>query len=393
MKRIGLFLDSEPFGGGKFQYSLSMLEALLSLPKKEFCCVVGYSSNVWEKKINSPDIESFFLPRDFPRWLFDRVWRNLGLSIPFWQRLCSKYFTFSRTLLQKKCDLWIFPSEDNLAYQLPVPSIVTIFDLMHIYERRFPEVGAYGRFGRREYHFKNICRWGKGVLVDSEVGKKQVIDSYKVNSEKVFVLPFVAPSYIFSERANNSFDDKYQLPKKYLFYPAQFWEHKNHNRLINAIYQLKSQLSDLKLVLVGSKKNAYHSILENVKKLGLQNDVIFLGYVPDEDIGEIYRRARALVMPTFFGPTNIPPLEAFATGCPVAISGIYGMPEQLGNAALYFNPLSEEEISESIKKLWQNDQVCLDLSQKGATRLKFWNQNTFNQKVSEILAKVLEKSD
>jgi glycosyltransferase involved in cell wall biosynthesis len=99
----------------------------------------------------------------------------------------------------------------------------------------------------------------------------------------------------------------------------------------------------------------------------------------------IYQRARALIMPTFFGPTNIPPLEAFSLGCPVAISKIYGMPEQVGNAALLFDPSSETEIAEIMYRLWTDDELCDTLARKGRVRATIWNRSTFQERFEEIL--------
>jgi glycosyltransferase involved in cell wall biosynthesis len=84
-----------------------------------------------------------------------------------------------------------------------------------------------------------------------------------------------------------------------------------------------------------------------------------------------------LVFPTFFGPTNIPPLEAFALGCPVAASRIYGMPEQLGGAALFFDPRSEEEMAECIQRLWQDDRLCQRLSSNGLRKAQLWGPAQF----------------
>jgi glycosyltransferase involved in cell wall biosynthesis len=96
-------------------------------------------------------------------------------------------------------------------------------------------------------------------------------------------------------------------------------------------------------------------------------------------------------MPTFYGPTNIPPLEAMALGCPVAASKIYGMPEQLGDAALFFDPRSIEGIAQAMKVLWQDDNLCAELSQKGTARSLRWNQSHFNQRLHEIIQKVLQE--
>ena len=91
-------------------------------------------------------------------------------------------------------------------------------------------------------------------------------------------------------------------------------------------------------------------------------------------------------MPTYYGPTNIPPLEAFSVGCPVAISGIYGMPEQVGDAALLFNPDSVDEIASSIRRLWTDDKLCAELSEKGSKKAAQWGQKQFNERLRGIIA-------
>jgi len=260
---------------------------------------------------------------------------------------------------------------------------------MHRYERHFPESLSWWEYVTRERNYSNICQWAKGVLVDSEVGRQQVAQSYGMPLERIHVLPFVAAPYIRETRTPPDFDSRYPLPAKFIFYPAQFWEHKNHKRLINAIARLKKDLPDLALVLAGSPKNAYDSVIKLVNELGLTNDVHFLGYVPDEYMPELYRRARALVMPTFYGPTNIPPLEAFVAGCPVAISGTYGMPEQSGDAALFFNPESVEEIADCVRRLWTDDRLCAELVRNGKKRADNWGQKQFNERLRDIIDQLL----
>ena len=94
-------------------------------------------------------------------------------------------------------------------------------------------------------------------------------------------------------------------------------------------------------------------------------------------------------MPTFFGPTNIPPLEAFACGCPVAVSNIYGMPEQVGDAGLLFNPRSDVEIADTIYKLWTDNDIIKNLINMGHQKNKEWGQTQFNQRLLEIITKTI----
>jgi glycosyltransferase involved in cell wall biosynthesis len=256
---------------------------------------------------------------------------------------------------------------------------------MHIYEPQFPEVGSPGEIREREFHFIETCRWAKGVAVDSNVGKEQLIDAYKIERDRVYVLPYIAPKYIYDALESPPADLPYDLPKKYFFYPATFWLHKNHAGLFAAIARLRDQYPDIRLVLAGAKQNGFTEAFRKVEQLGISDNVVFLGYVPDSHMFELYRRARALIMPSFFGPTNIPPLEAFVAGCPVAAAGIYGVPEQVGDAALLFDPKSTQEIAAVMEKLWTDDALCADLIERGKKRAREWGPEQFSARLHKII--------
>ena len=307
-----------------------------------------------------------------------------------WQRSLTPYvLRVAREVIQQRCDLWIFASQESLAYEIPVPALMVIHDLMHRFQRRFPEVSAKGEYARRERHYQNVCRWARGILVESELGKRQVVECYGPNPESIYVLPTVPPQYIYDSQDQGGPLSSHGLPQKYFFYPAQFWEHKNHKRLIQALALLKNTHPDIHLVFVGSPKNAYVSVRALVDNLGLAENVHFLGYIPESEMAELYRRARALVMPTFFGPTNIPPREAIALGCPVAVSDIDGMREQMGEAALYFNPASVPEIAQVMETLWRDDALCRDLARRGLVRAAQWTQSHFNERLQDIIDAIL----
>lgn len=388
MKKIGLLLEAEPHFGGTFQYNQIILNALAALPADRFSTIVGYTSEKWLPYLQAHDISSVQIPRGLVGRAVGLGWTLLGLPIGLWRRLTPLFHPMARGLLREHCDLWIFPSCDLRSYQFPVPALVSIHDLMFRYEKRFSESASGWAYFNRERINRNNCYWSSGILVDSELGRQQMVDSYDIPASRVHVLPFIAPRYMHSTTVRPDFAVHYQLPGKYIFYPAQFWWHKNHLKLIEAVASLKRELPDLKLVLSGGRQNAYEAVLKRVEELDLVNDVVFSGYVPDADMPEFYRRARAMVMPTYYGPTNIPPLEAFAIGCPVAISGIYGMPEQAGGAALHFNPDSVAEIADCIRRLWVDDRLCAELAKKGRERAERWGQEQFNERVRQIIESV-----
>jgi glycosyltransferase involved in cell wall biosynthesis len=212
------------------------------------------------------------------------------------------------------------------------------------------------------------------------------MDSYGVVAERIHVLPFVAPRYLHDGASDEPLS--FATPPKFLFYPAQFWTHKNHERLLRALAAAKSQAQDIFLVLVGSKKNNYARIEALIGELGLDENVVNLGYVENRHMGALYRRARALVMPTFFGPTNIPPLEAFACGCPVAAADVYGMREQVGNAGLLFNPSSVDEIADALIRLWNDDDLHAELVRKSRAAAERWGAVQFGARLLEIVESV-----
>ncbi len=388
MKKVGLYLDCTP-PRGEFQINQFVLDAVAALPPERYSVIVAYSSELWSEYLKNYRLKSMYVAAGFWGRAFCHGWTLLGLPMGVWRSICPLFHTLTRVFLKEECDLWIFPSQNSRGYQIPVPALGSIHDLMHRYERSFQEAASPQEFRYRERMFRNLCRWAEGVVVDSEVGRQQVAESYGMPLERIHVLPFVAPPYIWENSPPPGFDSRYSLPPKFIFYPAQFWEHKNHKRLIRAVASLKKDLPDLSLVLAGSPKNAYDSVVKLIQELDLSASVQFLGYVPDEDMPELYRRARALVMPTFYGPTNIPPLEAFAAGCPVAISGIYAMPEQAGDAALFFDPKSAAEIAGCIYRLWSDDDLCSDLAEKGRQRASKWGRKQYNERLLHIVEQVI----
>lgn len=96
-----------------------------------------------------------------------------------------------------------------------------------------------------------------------------------------------------------------------------------------------------------------------------------------------------MVMPSYFGPTNIPPLEAMALGCPVIVSNKYAMPEQVGDAGLSFNPDSPEEIAQKIELVWQDEHLRQEMIRKGYQRVRGWKDIDFKKRFIHIILKTL----
>lgn len=384
--RIGLLLDMPAHGGGTFQYSQTMLDALLCLPRDAFEVVVVHTRPDWSAPLagSAADIHQVEVP--WPARLLQRAWNSLSLPPGPWRRWLYRLHPLPRTLVALDCDAWIFPAQDLWGIWTPVVAINTVHDLMHRYEPRFPEVGRADIRWRRERLHRAICRHSRVILVDSDLGGTHVAESYAPVGASLRVLPYaVPPAIAHGGDPAAPPPAHYGLPRKYLFYPAQFWKHKNHENLLRAIAMLRPSIPDIALVLVGSQKNAAAGVAALIGELGLEDCVWRLGYVPEQDMPALYRNARGMVMPSFFGPTNIPALEAIAMDCPVAVSGIYAVPAQLGDAALYFDPSSVDSIAAAVRALWTDDALVATLRSRHAEVVARHTTAVFAGRVRAIL--------
>jgi glycosyltransferase involved in cell wall biosynthesis len=380
---LGVHLAVRPEGGGMYQYCLAVARGLD--PRRS-----GWKLTAF---IEDPAWRSI-LPREFQLETIRSPWLNRAVCAAYRRvdrsldapRRSAFLFPHIPTLDRSGCDLVVFPGQDPASYRTRKPALVAIHDLMHRYEPNFEEYQG-GMFELRERHYRSICAFAAAILVDSELGKRHVIESYGREPDTVFVLPFVAPDYL-AEAPKVDVLAKYGLPSKYFFYPAQFWEHKNHLRLVEAIAIAKGRRVPVKLVLTGSPRDAHDRIVCRIAELGLSEDVRILGYVPSADMAALYRNAVATVFVSLIGPTNIPPLEAMAMGSPLVVSNIYAMPEQVGDAALLVDPRNADDIADKIERIWTDAALRALLAKRGLARTAAWTQEDFGLRLREIVQAV-----
>jgi glycosyltransferase involved in cell wall biosynthesis len=252
---------------------------------------------------------------------------------------------------------------------LSVPYIATVWDLEHRKRPYFPEVSTTGwTWSARENVYNALLPRASMIVTGTQAGKEEVIRYYHVNSLNVMVIPFPAPdgAVLVQSLDAAGITEKYRLNGDFLLYPAQFWPHKNHINLLRALSLLRNQTDlDLSLVLTGSDKGNRDYVMEHVVELGLGDRVFVPGFVPREDLNALYRASTALVFPSYFGPDNFPPLEAFALSCPVIAANIPGAEEQLGQGALLFNPSDPSDIAAKIQHVCRESGLRAQMISKG----------------------------
>lgn len=388
VKNIGIYLERKPDSGGAYQYCLAMLKALSQFPKDRYAITAFIMYEEWRPIVENLGIRAVYAQKNLPEKVLYHI-AEVCFPVSVCRKLSRLLHPFARQLKKQGIDYCIYPCADKISFMMQTPAVVTVFDLMHRYLTDFPEIADPTVFKSRERSYTNIAGYAKMILVDSEVGKQQMVECYAKDggnalAERVFPLPYIAPDYVY-ESIGNERPLRAELFEKYLFYPAQFWKHKNHENLLRATAKLKNHGLEINLVFSGTGKNGYEDVTKLIEELGLEKQVRILGYISNEEVVALYQHARALVMPTYGGPTNIPQLEAFVLGCPVATSRIFGIPEQVGDAALLFDPANVDEIAACIEKMWTDDALCERLRTAGYEKAEAWGQEQFKERLLQYL--------
>lgn len=405
--RIGVVPATGGREGGVYQYCLTILRALCEW--KENGCedeFIVLTDEVESEALQLGGTSAGRLsvcplrpPWNKPRSASNnKLWRVLNRLMPpphpdkvRCQPQLGKWFR------EQGIELMLYPTTEKLSFECGLPFVIAVHDLQHRLQPEFPELSLWGGIARREYVFRNSVRHATLILADSEVGKEDILSCYgalNVSSDRVKVLPFLPPPYLesaVSPQTSQQVRGKYRLPERYLFYPAQFWPHKNHARLVSALGVLKKKYRvEAPIVLCGShsgylRERTFREAMSLARRLGVEGQIFYLGYVPNEEMAALYEGAVALVMPTFFGPTNIPVLEAWAFGCPVLTSDIRGIREQCGEAAVLVDPRSEAAIAEGVYRIWAEENLRHDLAEKGRVRLGTYTPEEFRDRLIKIL--------
>jgi glycosyltransferase involved in cell wall biosynthesis len=258
--------------------------------------------------------------------------------------------SLERALMREQVDLVYFASPSPAAARMKkLNFIATVWDLCHRDWPEFPEVRAAHEYFAREHLYTDCLRRAHLVVTDSEALSEAIARRYGVDQERLLAVPF-GPSPLLSSPSDQTEGEvlrHHDLQPGYLFYPAQFWSHKNHARIVHALALLRSTGLQPVVAFTGADKGSRGHVVEEVERLGLVDQVKFLGMVPPGHMRELYASCAAVVMPTYFGPTNLPPLEAWMMGKPLIYSK--HLSNQAGDAAIYVDPDRADSIADAIR--------------------------------------------
>ena len=221
----------------------------------------------------------------------------------------------------------------------------------------------------RRLTYDRAARQAAAVITPSEYSARRIVEVLGIPGNRVEAVP----SGIDQERFTRTPDAsdpavmaRLQLTRPFLFYPANLWPHKNHERLIRAFATTSG--NDLELILTGRTYGRLTRLTELARSHGVAARVRHLGFVQPEEVPALYRAARALIFPSLYEGFGGPPLEAMACGCPVAASTQGSLAEVCGDAAVSLDPESLESIAEAIERVATDEELRGSLRTLGLRR-------------------------
>lgn len=412
--KIGIFapsLGSATSLTGVNTYSLALVESLYKYDNENEYVIFLSESNQkfyehikensrWKKVILKP-----LLVEDFS--ISKKIYRVLPMFLPFTEYLNFDYektgFVSIPLDIINELDLihyTVFNSCSSIPFFINKPFIVTIHDLRPFYSefsKKLNEPLFLTHITMKKIFIK-VAKKSSAIICETKYVKQDIKKFLGIEDKKIHVLT----SSLIDKFENESFDftliqstkEKYNIPDKFLFYPAPLTKDKNHIRLIEALYLAHKSGYKIKIILSGPDSGELKNIKSLIAKYNLDDYVKYLGFLPVDELKAIYHLSYGLVIPSLFESVSLPVFEAMKIGKPVATSNICGMPDQLADLGIYFDPYNIEDIKNAMIKLWSLSELeYKSLSEKLITRynMLLLNKKDYAKKIIEIYRRVFNE--
>lgn len=352
--KIGIILESELHSGGGFQQSLTAINQAKDLFGGIYDLCIYYihdRNRTHLREVGLPAKKIHIGPIDRMRGILCQSLMGKQMA-----RKLNWKSRFEQTLIADGVNLIYFLSPSPKATWLhQLNYIYTVWDVCHQDFPEFPEVRDNFEYEIREAVLDTAIRKAVLTLTDSPELAAKIVTRLGVDPSRLLPMPFSPASHLLADNENPQGPTEseimrlYGLEPGYLFYPAQFWAHKNHVRIIQALKILQDEGRSYSAVFCGSDKGTRQHVEATAERLGVAGLIKILDFVPNAHMKALYKNASALIMPTYFGPTNIPPLEAWSLGVPVIYSS--HLSHNFGGAALSADPTCEHSLARAIAEV------------------------------------------
>jgi glycosyltransferase involved in cell wall biosynthesis len=282
----------------------------------------------------------------------------LSFSEKVYESASNKIFREIRELMDQDADIIYTPSVVLQSFDSRKPSVLSMHDIQHAH---YPEFFSWPRRLSRRITYGLSAQHARFFQASSEFIKQDLLQHFDcISEEQITVIPEGVNVKDFSTPVDAiSLCSRYAIPERFLFFPAQFWPHKNHMTALRALKQIEARHGlQIPLVLTGGKYSAAAGVFDYIADQSM-NYVYYLGRVPFADLVGLYQRAAFLVMPSLHESNSLPILEAAAAGTPIIASRIPPNEELASVLQLnLFAPLNVAELMDLILRLWKDEKTA-----------------------------------
>jgi glycosyltransferase involved in cell wall biosynthesis len=250
----------------------------------------------------------------------------------------------------------LFPVVQSLGTEASCKRIGWIPDFQH---KHLPQFFSTGELRGRDLEFQRIIQDSAHTVVSSRYAYEDLMRWFPTAAARVSVFPFVSvPSGAWYEANPEEVVVRYKVPGKYLIFPSQFWIHKNHQRLFEAVRMVKRRFPDFALVCTGRMEDYRHpeygqQLLSTIKNYGLEKNVYCLGFLDRLTQIQLLRASAGVVQPSLFEGWSALVEDARALGKPLYLSDIRIHREQDPPDAQFFDPMSPSELAALLERDWE----------------------------------------
>ena len=317
-------------------------------------------------------------------WAMGRVRSHL-------KRVTGGRSSMGRSLAAQGVELLFCPFTAPTYAEGSIPTVSVVLDLQH---RELPQFFSLHEIGLRNDFMGELKRKADRIICISEHTRKTVLDHLEIPPEKTHAVPICIQTRLSRPEAEESvrcLTDFGISKRPYMFYPANFWSHKNHSMLLTAfgMFLTRNPQSPIDLVFTGAMNGREDAIKQAVSQMGLAKRVHFLGFVPQEKLASVWFGCEFLIFPSLYEGFGIPVLEAMSIGKPVLCSNTTSLPEVAGEAALYFDPRKPGDIVNCLERVSKDFSLRKNLAKQGYARAADFSPETMTRKYLEIFRSAL----
>lgn len=375
-----LSIREDGSAGGATGFALELIKGFAKSPKVQVMVLCADWNIELLKKCLPANVQFCQMVGDAKYTGIGRVDRKINQII---RKLRS-----GSVLAKNHVDILFCPFSAASFKEKGIPTVSTILDIQHEF---YPQFFAPQELQHRRNFYQDIVKKVEKVVCISDYTKETFCDKYGYPLDRAQTI-YIAIQNRFDKEDDKVLDKLNIRGQKYIVYPANFWEHKNHKLLLNAFAMYAHEHRDMKLVLTGNPLDQADYYSDLLKAMKIDDLTVITGYVTNEELYSILKNAQGLIYPSLFEGFGIPVVEAMHLRKLIACSNLTSLPEIGCDAICYFNPKKPDEILEGINFLAQN-QMTDDIIAEYDEKLKEYETEKMVQEYLKVFEEVIEKKD